>query len=680
MIDLSIWYRYSVCILAFSLSFNVYAIEKPEDTVFEKLKEAEVTVSSTFFITPREVKKNHRTYHRIDRSVTKMDRFTIAEKHNYNFQDLGNHWTAGQPIFYTLPQSIGANYGCTVYDFYFQNPQDIRYYQTAKAYAYFNVVLANLGSFVFDGCYTQKLNNHWHIGTNWHGTMTENEWPHTKDDKIVNAFPYFDIFTHIKTSCESYHLFTSWSNMSYITRETGGVRSSRSNTKGEKLDKFLFNELQPMKRYESSLPLLAEPYMKNKIDNEQGHSLVHKDLRRNFYLYHHYEFSQGFQVYHELNHIRKSNICTIQNLPKLINYISNESNVSTTSNSENNSVIMRSFGNEFGLKGDVNNANIFYSVYYRLEDIYWSYLFSKPKELLYSRPLSEQKLGKENYLGASTRWQFGRDRNLALDGEYLFEQQPYYKFQIAYEHNFFKVAYRAIRHKTPYIVAHGYSRHRLWEKDFTPPFAQQIDAEVWQKFPYVDLHPIVSFKNIHNHIFYKKAILPNQREQDNCVSEPVQANMPIWLLSLGGNLNFCFFSYYHFDNTVTFLKDLSQGLKIFQGYMPPYMYTGRYYYAHQPYGKKMDIETGLNIHYKELYYGDGYDVVAQQFYRQNKFAVQGRPIADIFFNVRINNLKLSIKYSYINEYFNKPQPYFVTPFYPGLKKAADIGIHWSFFD
>ncbi|TSJ80848.1 putative porin [Cardinium endosymbiont of Dermatophagoides farinae] len=221
MVDLSIWWRYSLFVLAFFLPFSADGQEKAED-IFEKPEEEKVQASSTFFITPRAVKQNHRRYHRIDRTVTKMDRFTVAERHNYNFQDLGNHWTAAQHIFYRLPEHIGATYGLSTYDFYFQQPEDIRYYHTEKAYAYFNIVLANLGSFVFNGCYTQRLFKNCHIGTNWYGAMTENEWPHTKDDKIVNAFPYFDIFTHIKSPDESYHLFTSWSSMEYITRETGG--------------------------------------------------------------------------------------------------------------------------------------------------------------------------------------------------------------------------------------------------------------------------------------------------------------------------------------------------------------------------------------------------------------------------------------------------------------------------
>ena len=671
MVDLSIWWRYCLLFLVFGLPLRAYGSEKAED-IFEKPEEEKVEASSTFFITPREVKQNYRRYHRMDRSVTKMDRFTVAEQHHYNFQDLGNHWTAAQHIFYRLPQHIGAIYGLSAYDFYFPQPQDIRYYHTHKAYAYFNIVLANLSSFLFNGCYTQRLLENWHIGTNWHGAMAENEWPHSKDDKIVGAFPNFDLFTYIKSSDECYHLFMNWSRMEYETRETGGVRSSK------KTDPFAFREPNPSERYKSSFPLLEEPYMENKIDTEQ--KVMHKDLRRNFYLYHHYEFSKPLQLYHELHYNRKINLCTIEKLNEtLLDFISTQPHTHYSPYKERNSVVMKSLGNEIGIKGDIAEPHLFYAAYYRLEAIDANYDFSKPEEVTYNRPLKGQKEEQEHYLGGNTRLHFAKHNKLYIDGAYLLQKGGYHKLNIAYQYKFFKITGHTIKHKTPYIVDYGYSRHRLWDKDFAAPSARAIDAEVWYNWPHITIRPILSFKKLNNHIYYRKAVLKDR--DDHCIAEPMQATTPIYLFSLEGNLNFCFFSYFHFDHNLTMiLKEISKGGKIFTGYVPPYMYTGRYYYAHQPYNKKMDIETGLNIHFKELYYGDGYDVMAQQFYRQNQFAVQGRPIVDIFCNVRINNLKLSFKYSYINEHFNKPEAYFATPFYPGLKKAADIGIHWSFFD
>ncbi|CAH2559618.1 putative porin [Cardinium endosymbiont of Oedothorax gibbosus] len=670
MVDLSIWWRYSLFFLAFGLPLSTYGKANAED-IFEKPQGEKVEATSTFFITPRDVKQNYRKYHRIDHSITKMDRFTMAERHNYNFQDLGNHWTAAQHIFYRLPQHIGATYGLSAYDFYFQQPQDIRYYYTHKAYAYFNIVLANLGSFVFNGCYTQRLLENWHIGTHWYGAMTEKEWPsHNKDDKIVNAFPSFDIFTHIKSSDGSYHLFTSWSNMQYVTRETGGVRFHNNNKE------FAFKVQDPSQRYKSSFPLLEEEHMKNKIDKEK--QVMHKDLRRHFYLYHHYEFSKPLQLYHELDYNRKANICTIEKPDEeLLRFISDPRY--KAHNKEDNSVVMKSFGNEIGIKRAIEHPHLFYAAYYRLEAIDLNYDFSKLETLPYNRLLKAQKEEKEQYLGGYTRWYFAKHSKLHLDGAYLLQKGGYHKLNVAYQQKFFKVSCHTIKHKTPYIVTYGYSRHRPWNKNFVTPSTRAIDAEVWYNWSHIAIHPILSFKKLNNHIYYKKAVRTDN--DDHCIAEPMQAKTPIYLLYLEGNVNFCFFSYFHFDHNLTLiLKESNKGGKIFTGYVPPYMYTGRYYFAHQPYDKNMDIETGLNIHFKDLYYGDGYDVIAQQFYRQNKFAVQGRPIVDVFCNVRINHLKLSLKWSYINEYFNKPRGYFATPFYPSPKKAADIGIQWSFFD
>ncbi|MGI2299392.1 putative porin [Candidatus Cardinium hertigii] len=664
MANLSIGWRYNLFLLVLILSFNAYGSEKAEE-VFEKTEEEKVEPSTTFFITPRAIKQNYRRYHPIDRSVTKMDHFTVAEHHHYNFQDLGNHWTAAQHVFYRLPQHIGATYGLSAYDFYFQLPQDIRYYSTAKAYAYFNIVLANLGSFFFDGCYTQRLLENWHIGINLHGAMTEKEWPHSKDDKIINSFPHFDIFTHIKSSDERYHLFMSGSNKQYLTKETGGVRSTKEK------NQFKFNEKSPSKRYASSFSLLDEAYMQNKIDKK----VMHKDLKRNFYLYHHYEFNKPLQLYHELNYNRR-NLCTIKNLDKtLLDFISEEAH---KDGKEENGVAIKSVGHEIGIKGDIASPNLFYAVHYKIESIDLAYNFSGTDGTTYDGLLKDKKAEKEHYLGANTRLHFTNHRTLYVDGAYLLQKGGYHRLNIAYQDRFFKVSCYTIKHKVPYILSCGYSRDRLWNKDFLAPSAEAIDAAVWYNWPHTTIHPIVSLKKLNNYICYQKAVLLDRA--DHCISEPIQATTPIYLLSLEGNLNFCFFSYFHFDHNITMQWDISKEKKFFKGYIPPYMYTGRYYYANQPYDKKMDIETGVNVHFKELYYGDGYDVIAQQFYRQNQFPTQGRPIVDLFYNVRINNLKISLKYSFINDFMNKPSAYFVTPFYPGPKKAADIGIHWSFFD
>ncbi|TDG95730.1 putative porin [Cardinium endosymbiont of Culicoides punctatus] len=697
MVGIPIWLQRSLFLLFLGLPFSSYG-EKSED-IFEKDPEEKVEANTTFFITPNDVKQNHRQYHPIDRSIRRMDRFTVVEQYNYNLQNLGNNWTAAQYTFYTLPKRIGATYGLTVYDFYFKDPRDICYYYTSsKAYAHFSIVLANLGSFVFDSCYTHRLLENWQVGIHVRSAMTENEWPHSKDDKIVDALPHVDIFTHFNALDARYYLFTSFSNMRYVTTETGGVRSSNKN------EAFAFGQQDPARRYKSSFSLLKEEYMKNKIPKEN--QVVHKDHRRNFYIYHHYEFSEQFQLYHELDYNRKNSLLKIKSTSDdLHSFIADPNNITENQinkkQPEKSSVIIHALGNELGIKGDIAYLQLFYSLYYRLENIRLTYDFSNGQTDNIPDPTIIRLINRkekstmdpsimgniyenEHYIGFKTRFNCSKDKDtphkVNVYGECLPEQisKWYYKLGIAYENRFIKVSYHAIKHKTPYILKYGYSRYRKWNNNFSPPHAKQVTAEVDYDLSFVRMNPMLSFSRMYNYIYYSKSNIPTI--SDHCISKPMQASTPVNLFAYGGNLDFCFFSYFHLDHSITFFKDISSKTHFFRGYMPPWMYTGRYYYAHQPFNKKLDIETGINLHFKELYYADGYDIIARQFFRQNQFVVQGKTIIDLFVNFRISNLKISIKYSFINDELMKPKAYFTTPFYPGQKKAADIGIHWSFFD
>ena len=645
------WWWYSLLLISIP-SYQNYA---KDPSIFEEPTEELVTDRSTFFITPKEVRYNHRTYHHINRSVTKMDHFTVIEQHHYNMQNLGNHLTATQHILYTLPPNIGATYGFSAYDVFFKNPQDIRYYYmpTSRAYASFKITLANLGSFNLASHYNQRLFNNWHIGVALRSAMTENEWPQTQDQKIACAYPHFDIYTHFKSQDEYYHLFTSFSTMKYVTAETGGVTTTNENK-----IKFKY-ESQPHERYQSTLPFLKEEYMQNRIIPDQTR-INNKDLRRYFYLYHHYECNASIQLYHELCYKHKKNILDTASINDCVAFIadSNLEPIPSTENSkENNHIMMQTLGNETGLKGDIEWLQLFYAIYYRNEHSNLHYNFPH-----LHTTLQPNKKENEHYIGCNSRWYFTKSHfhKFTVNGEYLFPDTKahYYKFNIAYQNSFCTLSYHAMQYKVPYLVQYGYSQYRPWNySHFKAPSAHKISLALHHDFPFVHIHPFLEIHKLHHHIYYKQVVKKEtdiEKAYDHCIAQPRQLQQPAQLLSWGGHVNFCFFSCLHFDHTFTFYNGLGkQGNHFFKGYIPPYMYTGRYYFADKPYHQKMDIETGINVHFKDLYYADGYDIIAQQFYRQHQFATQGHPIVDLFLNFRIHHLKFSIKYSYVNGFIGK---------------------------
>lgn len=715
-------WKYLFFLLIITRAIQSYGATPTPKELFEQNPEAKVTARSTFFITPKEVKQNYRRYHPIDLSVTKMDCFTIQQQH-YNLQDLGNHWTATQPLLYTLPNHIGATHGLSLYDLYFKHPQEIRHYcmPKSKAYTHFNIVLANLSSFVFDGCCSFHLLPNWYGGINMHGAMTEIEWPteQKKGNKIVDAFPNFDIFTHFNLFDGRYYCFTSYSTIGYTTKETGGIiHTDHYSTNSTNAKKFHFDE-SPAKRQRSALDILDEKFMTNRFpcqtktnyfatETAETTQIQHKDKRRHFYLYHHYEFNGCCQLYHQFHYHHKNNRCRIpaHEQHEAFAFIGRELINNLKYKAIENKVNFTTLGNECGMKGDLEKLPLFYSLYYRWENIHFNYDFPDPldqarSDKTISQAQKKERKDNEHYIGFNTRLKLTKKggHQLHLDGEYLYDRLTigYHKLQATYLNNFIQLSYNEVKHKVPYSMRYGHGYDRRWNKNFKPPFAQQLAATGNYTNSWIGIHPCLTLQKINNHIYYRHAELPNkqcenQKEQkkyeykkyDHCIAMPIQATSPIYLLSWGGRLNFCLFSYWHFDHSFTFLEDISQKDHVFKGYMPPFQWIGRYYFARQAYDKKMDIEAGVNVYFRDCYYGDGYDIIAQQFYRQNKFPVQGQPIIDLFCNYRVSHLKISIKYSFINNHLDKKGDgkggYFAAPFYPALKTAADIGIQWSFFD
>lgn len=668
----------SVLLLIFGLHHTIYGNDLKD--IFEENTEQKSNPYSTFFITPRAVKQNYRTYQPWNRSIIKMDQFTPAEQHDHNFQNLGNHGTAAQPIFYVLPQQIGAQYGLNAYDVYFKHPLDIYYYRPYNSYTYFNIILANLGSFIFDGCYSQRLDKpkNCYIGFNIRNSMTEQEWPTKNDVKIVSAMPHIDVWTHIYSSNELYHLFLSFSSMPYHTREFGGIRLNQ--------DQFDFSNPNT-KTYQTSIQdLLNEAYMSNTLT----HGILHKQNRRNLSVYHHYEFTKPLQLYHEATYEYINHILDI-NSQDLSSYLMTLINCNPEQNPEHliSKLQLKSLNNELGIKGNIDQNHCFYNIYYQLKNNVFRYNFPNigpPSKTSVPKIQHATEQGKkqenEHYIGFHTRFNIAKKltHQFHIDGQYLFANFDYnfHQFQAAYQNNFIKFTYNSVKYKVPYIVQYGFSSLRKWHEQFKQPSAQQVTTKIYCPLPGIELIPQITYQKLYNHIFYTKN---NPLTNNHCIAKPQQSTTPNSLLLYGGTLNFCFFSCIHLDNHIVFFKDMSHQIhKIFQDHLPYYMYTGRYFYLYQPLNKNTELEIGFNVHFKDHYYADGYDIVSQQFYKQSQFIVQGRIIMDFFINWQISHVKLSVKYSYFNADFYKTSGYFITPFYPALKQAADVSVNWSFFD
>ena len=95
--------------------------------------------------------------------------------------------------------------------------------------------------------------------------------------------------------------------------------------------------------------------------------------------------------------------------------------------------------------------------------------------------------------------------------------------------------------------------------------------------------------------------------------------------------------------------------------------------------KALFSQLGVQATYASSYYADAYMPVTQQFYVQDNFVVQGYPVVDVFLNADIKSVILFLKMSHVNDGLLEPA-YFLTPYYPGMRRSFVFGLKWMFFD
>ena len=113
--------------------------------------------------------------------------------------------------------------------------------------------------------------------------------------------------------------------------------------------------------------------------------------------------------------------------------------------------------------------------------------------------------------------------------------------------------------------------------------------------------------------------------------------------------------------------------------IPDHHIYARLYYTGKWFDNSIPVQFGANTYYRSEYYGNGYEPALQSYYVQNSFMLEDYLRYNLFFNMQIKNLRISLKMTHFNQ-FDKFDGYFVTPYYPGQKKVLDLGVRWYFFN
>lgn len=593
---------------------------------------------TTTFITPFDLKFNRAGFQPIFVRIKKIDRFTYRQRAAYKLQDLGNEGTAAKPIFYQIPTYIGAHTGFHVYDIYFKDLLQQRYYDAKAPYTDGSVAFANYGSFTFDVTHARSFNKNWHLGGMFESMLTDREFIPNKIpyDRQVLTYP-MTVFGHYKSDNEKYQAFVSFYRKNHRNRETGGIWGDPN--------KDIKEWLRPKANTNNNLSI--------------GEGIKSKELRQQYFLYHQFTFVEPAQFYHELLLTNNFNHFITKSLSEdSKKFLSGQQ--AATANSLQDRTRMQTFSNEWGIKGQAQR--VFYQYYYRNKHI----------NLQPAGSTSNKKL-LENYLGLYTRTNLWNSLGfLYLHGEYL--QGDLYKVGAAYENKFVELAYDQVRYKPSFLSLQYASPYRKWNNRFKPPVDQQVESALNIPLPGLALRPYAKFVRTTAPIYFKK--LPNTPQQSTAI-KPYQAKGHADILTWGGEINITLFSHYHLDTEIATTKVDGPTANVFR--MPKWYTNVRAYYADSYHEEKANIETGIEFNWKSAYKADGYDPATQQFFVQDDFMVYAYPVVELFFNFRIKTFRGFLKVVHLNQGIPS-EGYFVTPFYPGQMRSIDFGVSWSLFD
>ncbi|MCW5520214.1 putative porin [Aureitalea sp. L0-47] len=129
-------------------------------------------------------------------------------------------------------------------------------------------------------------------------------------------------------------------------------------------------------------------------------------------------------------------------------------------------------------------------------------------------------------------------------------------------------------------------------------------------------------------------------------------------------------------NTVMFQQAVS-GDEVFN--IPQIVTRHSLYYQDEWFKKAMFLQTGITVKYFTEYDMNGYDPVLAEFYVQENEKIGGFPMVDLFFNAKIRQTRIYVKYEHINQLFNTSNSHFAAPGYPYRDAVIRFGLVWNFF-
>ena len=579
---------------------------------------------TSLYFFEKDIKRNNLILYPQDTSLNNFHNYAPVSKSNWKYQDLGNIGSATKPIFYEVPEVIGATSGFGAYDLYFHAPEKNKYFDTKSPFTEMSAYFGGGQRNMLDIAFARNVNPRWNIGFDFHTIRARKTLnPVARDDNMTVQNSY-SLHTNYRSENGKYWFLGNFSRMLHRVNEIGGI-------------------IPP--DVDSTSVYFTYEDAKVWLSNTQA-----SDLRQEYRFYHEYSIQDELQIYHIFDQKNKDfTLSAALTSSDSLFYPSDRLNgqLDTTRNYSD----FKEWGNEVGFKGS------FKGFYY---NAHAKFRAGRMKSTFYP----QKNNFNEVYLGGELIGKISENWSISADGEYLIPGA--YKLHGLFVSPWLEVDYTKAVYKPTMMQQKYYGNHFRWENDFENIGVDQIRGVFKVDFRNIKVRPSLTINRINNYVYFNEERIAEQ------------AGGEAFMLVPGLKANVRIGQKFQWDTEVIYTQISGDAGDKFR--IPKFYGNTKFYYDSPMFNENVYVQLGLDIRYHSDYYAEAYFPGTQQFYLQNSFNVYAYPVADVFLDFRINRTRVLLKYNHLNSGLMNNEGYFVTPDYTGYKSFIDLGITWYLFD
>jgi len=592
---------------------------------------------TTLWITENDIYLNKNNYQPLDTTIIDYHRWTFIQKLNNFYQDLGNVGTALNPIFPIAPVTIGATPGYSTYAPYFELAEP-RYFDSKSPYTRILLVWGGDGRARTHIEFTRNINPHWNFGFNYRPTLVDKQVQRARKGDRQTVSHYYDLYTSYKSKNERYQLLASYRRMRHRVFENGGILLAFDTTYAGYFDEN------------------AGPYL-NAAQSEELRNVVH--------VFQQYQLASPFQLYHKADFTRQRNLFSDVaaneiNYDAYFGYTNPDSDIDTTTVSDGTR--FNTMVNEFGIKGKA--AFFYYSLFYKLR------LYNTANKYLDHLALPYNKSGAESYLGGQIAFRFDSLSELSGQAEYLLDGN--YRLQAQLRTPWLDATGTSALVKPGFLPLAYRGSHHEWINSFNDPFTNQLSAFLKAKWGRLFVSPGATYTALSNYIYYRENDAINQ---PTVIAAQSGGNQQIFVPEVRMSLRFL--RHVYLRPQVLYTSFLNNDGNVLR--MPKWFGNAQLAYENMLFKGNLQVQIGVDAHWRSEYAALNYDPAIQQYYVQDKTTARAFPLVDVFFSGKFKRGRFFVKYHNLQQTITG-LGYLPTPNYRGQGGIVDFGFDLILFD